>query len=190
VRPATLTNSASASPSGLNAAPTTSLNTSTSYLDPAYEHEVGSLGGSGTKEEAPIILCLIMCFKPPLLDHSIDIELIVSRVRGHGHRLSRLLRLLTVRGAHTRRTPEQIELMVRVTCSQRRSERTRKKTAHTAADRENEKGRRHLENEKRKKRPRERDLGLPATPEHRIHQRQGRRQSRRGRGASLAQIEV
>jgi hypothetical protein len=45
VRPATLTNSASASPSGLNAAPATSLNTSTSYLDPAYEHEVGSLGG-------------------------------------------------------------------------------------------------------------------------------------------------
>jgi hypothetical protein len=38
----------------------------------------------------------------------------------------------------------------------------------------------------RNEEPRERDLGLPATPEHRIHQRQGRRQSRRGRGASLA----
>jgi hypothetical protein len=159
------------------------------------------IDGSGTKEEAPSILCLIMCFKPPLLDHGIDIELIVSRVRGHGHRLSRLLRLLTVCGAHTRRTPEHIELTVRVTCSRRRSERTRKKTAHTAAERENEKGRRHLETEKgrrythkrltatkreMKKGPRERDLGLPATPEHRIHQRQGRRQSRRGRGASLA----
>jgi hypothetical protein len=149
------------------------------------------IDGSGTKEEAPSILCLIMCFKPPLLDHGIDIELIVSRVHEHGHRLSRLLRLLTVRGAHTRRTPEQIKLMVRVTCSQRRSERTRKKTAHTAADRENEKGKRHLETEKgrrhthkrltateqeRKKGPRERDLGLPATPEHRIHQRRGMRQ--------------
>jgi hypothetical protein len=87
-----------------------------------------------------------------------------------------------VRGAHTRRTPEQIELRVRVMCSRRQSERTRKKTTHDGGARERERKmiRRDLETEKeddthkrltatereRKKGPRERDLGLPATPEH------------------------
>jgi hypothetical protein len=63
--------------------------------------QIDGTSGGGTKEEAPGIVCLVLRFKPPLLDHCFETELVVSRGRGHGHRLGRLLRLLTARGAHT-----------------------------------------------------------------------------------------
>jgi hypothetical protein len=72
-------------------------------------HRESALSGGGTKEEVPGIVGLVLRFKPPLLDHCFETELVVSRGRGHGRRLGRLLRLLTARGAHTRCTPRRIE---------------------------------------------------------------------------------
>jgi hypothetical protein len=63
--------------------------------------QIDGTSGGGTKEEAPGIVCLVLRFKPPLLDHCFETELVVSRGRGHGHRLGRLLRVLMARGAHT-----------------------------------------------------------------------------------------
>jgi hypothetical protein len=71
--------------------------------------QIDGTSGGGTKEEVPGIVGLVLRFKPPLLDHCFETELVVSRGRGHGHRLGRLLRLLTARGAHTRCTPRRIE---------------------------------------------------------------------------------
>jgi hypothetical protein len=71
--------------------------------------QIDGASGSGTKEEVPGIVGLVLRFKPPLLDHCFETELVVSRGRGHGHRLGRLLRLLTACGAHTRCTPRRIE---------------------------------------------------------------------------------
>jgi hypothetical protein len=63
--------------------------------------QIDGTSWGGTKEEAPGIVCLILCFKPPLLDHDIETELIVCRVHGHGHRLGRLLSGSSRRATHT-----------------------------------------------------------------------------------------
>jgi hypothetical protein len=123
--------------------------------------QIDGTSGGGTKEEAPGIVCLVLRFKPPLLDHRIETELVVSRGRGHGHRLGQLLRLLTARGAHTH-------------------------TVHTSTNRSNK-----IKNKKTRTRIKRETRARPRKPylQHRSTGSTNRMADSRGRGASLAKIE-